>query len=287
MTSPADQVTTVIMTRNRRDEAVRAVQAATGAVVVVDNGSDDGTAEALRTLGRPALDVVALPRNVGAHARDVGVARACTPLVAFADDDSWWDGDSLAAAATLFTAHPRLGLLAARLQVRDDGRLDPVCQEMAAAPWGTAGDLPGPDVLGFVACATVVRKAAFEQCGGFGDVVFFGGEEERLALDLAAAGWGLSYVEDVVARHHPSALRPPSAERQASQEFNAVLTAVMRRPWQVVRNRRQRVSGPHPDGRSVAARRLARALSGRRRLPADLERRARLVDPPFPSVAAG
>ena len=63
---------------------------------------------------------------------------------------------------------------------------------MAAAPLGRDPDLPGPSILGFLACAVVVRRSAFLDVGGFDDVVFFGGEEERVALDLAAAGWGLA-----------------------------------------------------------------------------------------------
>lgn len=40
------------------------------------------------------------------------------------------------------------------------------------------------------------------------------GEETLLAYDLAAAGWQLCYVADVVAHHHPSPIRAdPPPER--------------------------------------------------------------------------
>jgi hypothetical protein len=67
-------------------------------------------------------------------------------------------------------------------------------------------------------------------------VVFFGGEEERVALDLAAAGWGLAYVPDVpelVVHHHPSPSRDLRA-RTVQAERNRVLVAVLRRPWRVI-----------------------------------------------------
>lgn len=41
-----------------------------------------------------------------------------------------------------------------------------------------------------------------------------GGEERLLALDLARAGWGLAYAEDVVAHHHPSPWRQPELRRR-------------------------------------------------------------------------
>jgi GT2 family glycosyltransferase len=157
------------------------------------------------------------------------------------------------------------------------GDLDPVSRQMAAAPLGTSRDLPGPDVLGFVACATVVRREAFLQVGGFDDVVFFAGEEERVALDLAAAGWGMSYVEAVTAHHHPSARRATPAARQALVERNQVLTALMRRPGSVVRQRLRARTRPWPDGALATAWRAARAVRRRRPLPPDVEALAAML----------
>jgi len=203
--------------------------------------------------------------------------------VAFADDDSWWHPGALAAAAEVFAVHRRLGLLAARIVVGEDGAPDPLCEQMAAAPLGTSSDLPGPDVLGFVACAAVVRRQAFLSVGGFDDVVFFAGEEERVALDLAAAGWGLAYVDGVTAHHQPSSSRASPSTRQALIERNHVLTAVMRRPWRVVRQRVADRTQPWAGGRSSTAARTARALRRRHRLPTAVEARAAVLD----DVSAG
>jgi GT2 family glycosyltransferase len=101
---------------------------------------------------------------------------------------------------------------------------------MAGSPLGTEPDLPGPSLLGFVACAALVRTEAFEAVGGFDPVVRFPGEEERLALDLAAAGWGLAYVDEVTVHHHPSARRDRPGRRQAGIWRSRLLTALMRHP---------------------------------------------------------
>src|SRR4029453_17895096 len=167
------------------------------------------------------------------RARNMGGERARTPYAAFADDDSWWSEGALARAAATFDASPRLAVLAAQALVGGDGTPDPICALMATSPLGQDADLPGPSVLGFLACAAVVRRDAYLAAEGFDDVVFFMGEEERLALDLAAMGWGLAYVEDVVAHHHPSPERDRVA-RAARAARNELLTAVMRRPWPVV-----------------------------------------------------
>lgn len=272
-------ITVVIASRNRREELLEGLARHEAPVILLDNGSSDGTPAAVRA-AHPQVDVVELGANHGACARNLGVARAATPFVAFADDDSWWTPGALSRAVQCFDAHPRLGVLAGRVLVGEEDRLDPTSADMATAPLGTAPDLPGPDVMGFLACGAIVRRAAFQAVGGFDPVVFFGGEEERVSLDLLAAGWGMAYVEDVVAHHRPSLLRPSSGHRARLVRRNSLLTAVMRRPWPVVgRDVRQAiVAGGHErNGALAAVPRVSAALRARQQVPADLERRLELL----------
>jgi GT2 family glycosyltransferase len=225
------RVTAVVVTHNRRSTLLPTL-ARLGEeavpVVVVDNGSTDGTAEAVAERF-PDVDVVRSERNLGAAGRNLGVERAPTPYVAFNDDDSWWAPGALPRAADLFDNFPRLGLIAGRVEVGAERALDPTSAAMAASPIPSASDLPGPPVLGFLACGAVVRRRAYVEVGGFCELLFFFGEETVLALDLAQAGWGLAYVDDVVAYHHP----PPRAEgggRRRLAVRNHLLGTWMRRP---------------------------------------------------------
>ena len=284
-------VTTVVITRNRLADLLVSVPRHRAPVIVVDNGSDDGTVERLRALGQPGLSVVPLGRNLGAQARNLGVQLARTPFVAFADDDSWWADGALDRAAEVLTATPRLGLIAGRVLVGPQERVDAVCELMAASPLGGCGAdgaggrgaarLPGPEVLGFIACGAVVRREAFLQAGGFDDVVVFPGEEERLALDLAARGWAACYVPEVVAHHHPSSTRDRNDARTTVITRNWILTALMRRPWPVVTARVLQAWRSGPAQRRGVVRvlpRAAAALRHRRVVPADVEARARLLE---------
>lgn len=271
-------VTVVVATRDRADDLRTTLPRHETEVVVVDNGSTDDTVAVLaaeaarrRGAGLPGLRTLRPGRNLGAVARNLGVRAARTDVVAFADDDSWWEPGALQRAAVLFAAHPRLAVLAARTLVgAGDGRpeqLDPVCRDMASAPWGRDDDLPGPHVLGFVACATVVRRGPFLASGGFDGVVHFGGEEERVTYDLLDAGWGLAYVEDVVAHHHPSPSRGSAADRRELLQRNALLTAWMRRPLSVAARSTLgalRAGGEHRRGALAAVPRLPDALVQRR-----------------------
>ncbi len=243
----------VMATRDRRERVLATLArlaALPGAppVVLVDDASRDGTADAVAA-AFPRVDVVRLRESVGSYARVVGAERLRTDLVAFADDDSWWAADAPARAAACFAAEPRLGLLAARVLVGPQEELDPVCEEMAASPLTDAGgpDAPGVPVLGFIACGAIVRRSAFLAVGGFHPAFGIGGEEELLALDLAAAGWLLRYVPEVVAHHHP-APRPveAGAARRRHQLRNELWTAWLRAPAADAAGRTARVAVRDP-----------------------------------------
>ena len=226
-------VSVVIATRNRGPELLDTLTRLRALpeqppIVVVDNGSSDATAELVRA-HHPGVQVVELQRNQGAAARTVGARLVDSPYVAFSDDDSWWAPGALGRATDLLDRHPRLAVLAARVLVGPNERLDPVCDQMAHSPLAAAADLPGPPVLGFIACGAVVRRAAFLQVGGFHARLGVGGEEELVAVDLATRGWGLAYVDAVVAHHHPSPSRDPAGRRRV-QLRNALWSAWLRRP---------------------------------------------------------
>jgi GT2 family glycosyltransferase len=197
------------------------------AVIVVDNASADGTAEAISD-EHPDVMLVRLERYAGAHARTVGAAAVATPYVAFSDDDSWWAPGALARAADLLDAHAGVALLAARVVLGPDERIDPMCERMLKSPLGTLAGA-WPFVLGFIACGAVVRRAPFLDVGGFREPCRIGGEEELVALDLASRGWLLVYVHEVIAHHHPSALRNRTARRRDLLR-NRLRTAWPRRP---------------------------------------------------------
>ena len=282
------RTTVVIATRNRFPELLRtlrqlALLAPPPPVIVVDNASEDGTARAVRQ-ATPWVHVIPLRRNWGAVARNLGVHRAQTPYVAFSDDDSWWAPGALSRTEWAFDQYPRLGLIAARIVVGPGERTDPLSALMAESPLGRPDGLPWPSVLGFAACSAVVRRQAFMNADGFNRLLFFVGEEQLLAYDLAAAGWALAYVDNVVAHHHPSPHRPASAHRRQLQWRNSTLVAWMRRPPGVaLAATRTLAQAARTD--AVARRaligalgRLPAALAQRRALPEEVERQITVLE---------
>src|SRR4051812_36397661 len=97
-----DGVSLVIPTRDRSQILLETVRLTllqrhvAFELIVVDDGSSDGTADALEALGDPRLVVVRNAVNRGvAHARNRGIDQARHPWVAFLDDDDRWSPDKL------------------------------------------------------------------------------------------------------------------------------------------------------------------------------------------------
>jgi cellulose synthase/poly-beta-1,6-N-acetylglucosamine synthase-like glycosyltransferase len=263
------RVTVVVASRNRREELLHSLGRHRAPVVLVDNGSSDGTVAAVRER-HPWVDVIDLGRNLAAAGRTIGVRRARTPYVAFADDDSWWAPGSLRTAADALESHPRTGAVDVRTLVGLQERLDPFCELLAASPLRSDVPLPGPRILGFMGCAAMLRREAFLAVGGFDDVVRFPGEEERLAWDLTAAGWPLAYLDTAVVHHHPSPLRHGAEQRRRAIARSSALTGVMRLPAGRLAARLRTLvasGGPERLGVLDAVRHLAPALRARRVLP--------------------
>lgn len=292
MTASADPRTSfVIASRDRSVELAavlnRLLDTTDCPVILVDNASrDDSVAVADRIARRSAnrLTVVELDENLGAVGRNIGVARAVTPFVAFCDDDSWWEPDSIAAAERVFDGHPSVALLAGRTVVWPDMRDDPIVAELADSPLGHDPGLPGPSVLGFLACSAIVRKTAFEAVGGFSRLLHFRGEEQLLAWDLAAAGWDLCFCADLTAFHQPSAHRATSAAQDARELRNVALMTWLRRPLlqcvdaSAALLRSAVRDGDHARALGQAVRLLPAALASRRPLPVEVEQAVRSLE---------
>ncbi|MFI1423056.1 glycosyltransferase family 2 protein [Streptomyces sp. NPDC020731] len=250
-------------------------------ILVVDNASTDDTRARLAR-DFPTVQVLSLPFNRGALARTDGVRRLRTPYVAFSDDDSWWAPGALELTAKLMDTHPRLGLVSAATLVGPAEEPDPLNEVLGASPLGPARDLPGTQVLGFLACASVVRREAYLDAGGFHPLLFFGGEETLLAYDLAARGWGVTHCPDLVAHHHPDPA--PRNGRPAVQRRNELLTAWLRRPVpHALAGTRDLAADARRDPTARQAlrqtlTRLPAALRARHPLPPHLERAARTLD---------
>jgi len=121
-------VSVVIPTYNRAREVCRAVESAlqqTRApleVIVADDGSTDGTEQALAGYGGPVRYLRIPHSGLPARARNAGIAEARGDYIAFLDSDDAWLVAKLERQAAVLDANPEVGLVSANaLLVKGDG----------------------------------------------------------------------------------------------------------------------------------------------------------------------
>jgi glycosyltransferase involved in cell wall biosynthesis len=110
-TSPA--VSIVLPTYNRRQHLQRAISSvlrqtfADFELIVVDDGSTDGTAEFVKEFDDSRIVCISLPQNRGqAAARNAGIRVARAPLIAFQDSDDEWLDEKLAGQMEILRREP-------------------------------------------------------------------------------------------------------------------------------------------------------------------------------------
>src|SRR5271155_2859511 len=125
----APEASLVICTGDRLPSLKRSVQAALAIattrqweLVVVDNGSSDGTSEYLRDLQASVgtqLLTVYQPRPGLGRARNSGWRAARAPIIAFTDDDCYVNSDYVDAVISAFESDPSIAAVGGRVLLYD------------------------------------------------------------------------------------------------------------------------------------------------------------------------
>lgn len=226
------QISVVVLTHNRRSELARTLGHLSSLperhpIIVVDNGSSDDTV-AYVSRHYPEVLLVKADRNLGAAGRNLGVAKASTPYVAFCDDDTWWRSGSLRLAKKILDDYPDIWVLNAQVLVGPTNQVDDASLTMAKSPLeGVAGI--GPALIGFMAGAVVMQRQAFLRHKGYDGRFFIGGEESLLAWDILNSGGRIIYAADLGVHHWPSSVRDTGLRRRTLAR-NAIWTAWLRLP---------------------------------------------------------
>ncbi|HEX7097530.1 MAG TPA: glycosyltransferase [Acidimicrobiales bacterium] len=184
-TRDTTRVTVVVPTRNssrtieRCLQSVRAQRHPDVELIVVDNGSSDGTP----ALATRHADLVLTHGPERSAQRNRGAARGQGELVAFIDSDMVLTPDVLSEATELFATDPQLGAVIVEEEAFGTGRFAR-CRELEKQL--CIGDES-------VEAARIFRRAAFEAVGGY-DEQLNACEDWDLADRVAAAGWATGRI---------------------------------------------------------------------------------------------
>ncbi len=168
---PVPQVTVVIPTFDRAAVLPRAVDSALaqrGAdfrILIADDGSTDGTAEALeRYAADPRVRVLRLPHGGVCRARNAAVAESRSPLIAFLDSDDEWLPGKLAAQVKLLEETGLAICQTEEIWIRNGVRVNPPAHYVKQA-----GDIYAASLRHCMVTpsSVLMTRALFEEAGGF------------------------------------------------------------------------------------------------------------------------
>ena len=227
----APDVSIIIVSWNVRDlllQCLVALPAATGAlsfeIIVVDNASNDGTVEAVRS-AFPDVRVIANNENLGfTAANNQALAVARGDFLFLLNPDTEPRPSAIAELHRYLLAHPQVGIVGPRLWYAD-GSLQPsrrrfptlatlfmestVVQEYLPnlslfARYYVTDRSPddAQTVDWIVGAAMCVRRQVYEQIGGLDERFFMYCEELDWCQRVVEAGWQVAYVPNAQVVHH-------------------------------------------------------------------------------------
>ena len=197
-------------------------------IVVVDDGSSDGTAEALEA-GHSAphaeIEVLRLAQAVGfTRAANLGLERARGEILLLLNSDTEVEPGTFASLLAAFERDPRLGAAGATLHYPDgspqwSGGSAPTLLWLFGLASGLPpllARLPGwrrvkpvgaaPGRVDWVTgAALALRRRAWEESGPLDEGFRFYGQDLDLCLKIRDAGWTIAILEDFRVLHHHGA----------------------------------------------------------------------------------
>ena len=214
-------------------------------VILVDNGSSDGSVECAEDFVKSAnfrLSVIRNDRNLGfCAANNQGIAAARGNWVALLNNDAEAEPGWLAAMLRVAEGRGDVGMVACKIVMFDQPQridkaghliwLDGQNRGRGTGEWDRGQYDREQEVLWPDGCAALYRKSMLDAIGGFDEDLFAYGDDAELGLRARIAGWRCVYTPEAVVRHRRgSTLGVMSSRRIELIERNRVLLAVRHFP---------------------------------------------------------
>jgi O-antigen biosynthesis protein len=166
-------------------------------VIVVDDGSTDGTAEIAAEFD---VRLIRTENRGLSSARNSGLAAANGEIVAYIDDDAWPDPHWLQYLAHTLMTSSHVGVGGPNIAPGGDGE---VADAVANAPGGPVHVLLSDEVAEHIpGCNMGYRREALEAVGGFDEQFRVAGDDVDICWNLQAHGGTLGFSPAAMVWHH-------------------------------------------------------------------------------------
>nr|WP_221375575.1 bifunctional polysaccharide deacetylase/glycosyltransferase family 2 protein [Actinoplanes polyasparticus] len=200
-----EPVSVIVPAYNEKEGIEAAVQSLAGGdyphieVVVVDDGSTDGTASLVEQMRLPNVRVVRVPNGGKSNALNTGIALARHDLIVTVDGDTIFEPDSIRNLVQPF-ADPSVGAIAGNVKVGNREKMVAAWQHIEYVI-GFNLDRRLYEVLGIMPTVPgaigAFRREALAQVGGISDETL--AEDTDVTMAMLRQGWRVVYTEDAKA----------------------------------------------------------------------------------------
>lgn len=234
-------------------------------VIVVENGSGDGSAELLAaTLPRdPRVTLVTSPTNLGfGKANNLGVEQATAPFLFLLNSDAKLHSGSVRRLGEALEAEPPCSIIAPEIRTSPGGELQidaagwfPSAVNVTTGRVSRPGDSSSPDWVS--GCAMFLRRDGYRTLGGFDPVFFMYLEDVHLCWKARRAGGTVRIERTVKVTHlggasYRSAARTPKPEYARSHDLYLQKTGASWATRALVRSMRAARNTVHRAGTRLA-----------------------------------
>nr|WP_210001273.1 bifunctional polysaccharide deacetylase/glycosyltransferase family 2 protein [Paeniglutamicibacter kerguelensis] len=200
-TEIAEPVSVIVPAYNESagiEAAVRSIAASTHPVqiIVVDDGSSDGTADIVEALGLPNVEIIRKENGGKPSALNAGIAAARHDLVVMVDGDTVFEPDTVHVLIQRF-AEPRVGAISGNTKIANRGGILGAWQHIEYVVgfnldrrlFDVAECMPTvPGAIG------AFRREALARVGGVSNDTL--AEDTDLTMALCRGGWRVVYEDD-------------------------------------------------------------------------------------------
>lgn len=166
-------------------------------VIVVDNNSTDGTAEAIQK-EYPNTRLIKMFRNIGIEAYNIGFKNAKGEYIVILDDDSFPEKHAITRMVKKFQVNKKLGIVA--FDVRNYYSYDKVSKEMVEENKESAAE-SNDYLMAFNGAGAGVRRDIFEKIGFYPEEFFLYWNEQDTAFRMLDNGYQIKFFSDIVSYH--------------------------------------------------------------------------------------